>query len=102
MPRTRNLAGAHRAHENVALPLGEFIAGVERHAGDGDRGHPVNHRWFETRMPGPFGLPGPRITAAQADDRPAVIAARLKHVDLVAAVGTVFVLPHLAGSRTQS
>ena len=42
-----NLAGAQRADEDVALPLREAVAGVERHAGDGDRRHPVHDRRLE-------------------------------------------------------
>ena len=42
---------------------------------------------------------GPGIGAAVADDRPAVVRARLQDVDLVAAVRAVLVLPDLAGAR---
>ena len=58
---------------------------------DGDHGR------LETHMTGALGLPRARVCPSKADDRPAIVAARLQDVDLVASVGAVFVLPHLAG-----
>src|SRR5262245_1748651 len=49
-------------------------------------------------MTGAFALPRARVRAAVAHERPAVVGARLQDVDLVAAVGTVFVGPDLAGA----
>ena len=99
MARARDLAGAQRADEDIALPLRESVAGVERHAGDRDRRHPVDERRLEARVSRALDLPRPRIGAAVAHERPSVVGAGLEDVDLVAAVRAVLVEPHLAGAR---
>src|SRR5437667_7622785 len=50
-------------------------------------------------MPRAFGLPGALVGPSVAHDRPAVVLAGFQNVDLIPAVRTVLVEPHLAGSR---
>src|SRR6516162_6003568 len=97
MAGPRNLTGAQRAHKHIALPLRETVTSVEGHARERNRGHPVHHGRLEAFMPGTLGLPGPLVGTSQAYQGPAIIAAGLENVDLVAAVGAILVLPHLAG-----
>ncbi len=42
-------------------------------------------------------MPGTLVRTAVTHQRPAIVASRLQDVDFVAAIGTIFVLPHLAG-----
>ena len=99
VPRARDLAHAHAADEQVAFPLRQLAARVERHAGDRDRRRPVHDGIDEALARETFRLPRPRVRAPQAHERPAVVAAGLQHVDLVAAVRAVLVLPDLARAR---
>ena len=99
MSRTGNLAGAQRPDKDIALPLRQLVARVERHPRHGDRRHPEHDWHFEALVSrGLAVLPRSRIRAAVAHDRPAVVRAGLQDVDLVAAVGAVLVLPHLASA----
>ena len=97
MAGARNLASAHRADEHVALPLRELAARVERHPRDRDRGRPVDDRILEALARETLRLPWAWIRAAEAHERPAVVCAGFQHVDLVAAVRSVLVLPDRAG-----
>src|SRR3954471_4419534 len=99
MAGVRHLADTHAADEHVALPLRQLVAGVERHARYGDRRHPEDERLLEAIVHRLLRLARTWIGAAVADDRPAVVRARLQDVDLVAAVGAVLVLPDFAGVR---
>src|SRR6059036_4073092 len=99
LPTRRHFAFTHPADERVALPGGKTFAGVEREPRRGNRRHPEDDRLLES---------GRRrrkaravVVAAVADDRPAVVAARLQHVQFVAAVWTVFMLPDLASERIE-
>src|ERR1700683_3345490 len=99
MASARNLAGTKRADKDVAFPLREFVAGVEGHAGDGNRGNPNHNGRFETNVSGRRNLPWALIRSSIAHQWPAVVAAGLQDVDLVAAVRAIFVLPHLTSPR---
>src|SRR5262249_10271245 len=79
--------------ERVALPVWKAVARVEREARRRDRRHPEDHRLLETGRGGRKARAV--VVAAVADDRPAVISPRLQHVQFVAAVRTVLVLPDL-------
>src|SRR5207248_5664187 len=89
---------AQRTDEHIAFPFGKSIPGVERHAGNGNRWHPVDDRRLEPHMSWRCGLPRSLIRASVADDGPAIIAPRPQDVDLIAAVRTVFVFPYFPGS----
>src|SRR5215469_6858971 len=99
MASARNLASAKRTDKDIALPFREAVAGVKRHSRYGNRWHPVDHRGLKADMPGRGGLPGTLIRTSVAHNRPAIVAARLEYVDLVAAIGAIFVFPHFAGPR---
>ena len=77
----------------------QLVAGVDRQARGRDRRHPVDDGVLEAFAREAFRLPRPRIRAARADERPAVVRAGLQDVDLVAAVRAVLALPELAGRR---
>src|SRR5258705_5608890 len=94
-----NLAGAHAADKDVALPFREAVARIKRHAGDSDRRHPEHYRRLEAFMRGLLRLPRALVRATEAHNRPAVVASGPDDVDLVAAIGSVLVLPHLTGAR---
>ena len=97
--RARDLAHAHAANEDVALPLRQLVARVEGHARYRNRRRPVDDRILEPFAREAFRLPRPRVGAAEAHERPAVVRSGFQHVDLVAAVRSVFVLPNGAGRR---
>src|SRR5437867_4085183 len=99
MSRARNLARTQAAHEHVALPFRKLVACVESHAGESDRRHPEDKGLLEAFVRDSFGLPWSLVRAAEAHDRPAVVASGADDVDFIAAVGSVLVFPHLAGSR---
>src|SRR6187399_747601 len=94
-----DLARAQRADEDIALPLGQLVAGVEGHARHGNGRRPVDERILDAVLAEFLRLPRSGIGAAETDDRPAVVATGTDDVDLVAAVRTVFVLPELSGCR---
>src|SRR3974390_1578484 len=75
-----------RAVEQAVLPGWHEIAGVEGHARRRDRGRPVPHR-IDHAFGVLFAGADRRavVIDAEADDRPAIIAALLDNVDLVAA-----------------
>src|SRR5262245_21040137 len=95
----RHFAFAHPTDERVALPAWKAIAAVEREARRRNRRHPEDDRLLEAGS----GRRKARtvVVAAVADDRPAVVAARLQHVQFVAAVWPVFQLPDLVGERIE-
>src|SRR5579871_189720 len=88
-----DLAHAHRTHENVTLPVGKTVAGINGHAGNGDGGNPYHDGRFEAFPRGVFGNARSGVIASKADGRPAVIAAGEDDVDLIAAVGAILVIP---------
>src|SRR5688572_19822420 len=96
---TRDLTSPKGAHENVALPLRQLVAGIEGQPGRGDGRHPDHHRRLEAGVSGALRLPRSLIAPAVAHHRPSVVGARLHDVDLVAAVRTILRLPHLARRR---
>ena len=92
--------GEHeRADEEISLPAGKRVSGVKGHAGGRDRGHPVIDRLLHAFLVGAFVNLGAGIVDAEADHRPAVILALLRHVDLVAALGPVLDDPQFAAHR---
>src|SRR5688572_5624753 len=93
-----NLPVAHAADEDVALPLGQTIAGIEGDARHGNRGHPVDDRVADSFLR-ERPLPRTAVGAAEADERPAVVGAGHEDVDLVSAVWSVLDLPDGAGDR---
>ena len=78
---------------------GNMAAGVERHPGGRDRGHPVPDRLLHAGLLRALVDLGAAVVDAVADHRPAVVLALLDDVDLVAAARPVLVLPQLAGRR---
>ena len=88
-----------RADEQVALPGRKQRAGVERHAGRRDRGHPVFHRLLHAGLVRALVDFRAVVIDAVADHRPAVVLALLDDVDLVAALRAVLFLPQLAVGR---
>src|SRR5262244_578405 len=92
----QKLAG-QRADEQVAAPGRQQTAGVERHPGRRDRGHPVLERLLHALLVRALVDPGAVVVDAVADHWPAVVLAFLDDVDLVAAARPVLVLPRLAG-----
>src|SRR5215468_8060401 len=86
-----------RADEQVAAPGRQQIAGVERHPGRRDRGHPVLERLLHALLVRALVDPGAVVVDAVADHRPAVVLAFLDDVDLVATARPVLVLPQLPG-----
>src|SRR5712692_9429979 len=93
----RHFAFAHPTDKRVALPAWKAVAGVEHEARRRNRRHPEDDRLLESGRRGRKARAV--VVAAVADDRPAVVAARLQHVQFVATVWTVFMLPDLAGVR---
>src|SRR5207249_3641591 len=87
----RHFAFAHSADEDVALPRRKPIAGIEHEAGCRNRRHPEDDRLLESRRR--RRKTRTVVVAAVADDRPAVVAARLQHVQLVSSVWTVLSFP---------
>src|SRR5439155_22675051 len=98
-------AGAHRAYEDVSLPGGKPVACVDGDSAYRRRRVPVVERLLHALAPAirrrgsrPTGrLAG--VILAVGNDRPAVIAARLDDVDLVAAHGPVLGFPDLTRLR---
>src|SRR5262245_15498091 len=92
----QKLAG-QRADEEVATPGRQQTAGIERHPGRSDRGHPVFERLLHALLVRALVDPGAAVVDAVADHWPAVILALLDEVDLVAAARPMLVLPQLSG-----
>src|SRR5581483_7415560 len=88
-----------RADEQIAFPRRETIAGVERHAGGRDRGHPVPERLLHPGLRRRLVDLRAVIVDAIADHRPAVVLALLDEVDLIAAARAVLLLPQFAADR---
>src|SRR5262245_23803816 len=82
-----------RPDEEVAAPGRQQTAGIERHPGRSDRGHPVLERLLHALLVRALVDPGATVVDAVADHRPAVILAPLDEVDLVAAARPMLVLP---------
>src|SRR5262249_32740438 len=70
-----------RADEEVTAPGRQLTAGVERHPGRGDRGHPVLERLLHALLVRALVDFGAAVVDAVADYRPAVILALLDQVD---------------------
>src|SRR6185295_3562744 len=100
------LAG-HRADEEIALPLGEQVAGIERHAGRRDRRHPEVDRLVDAwlgRLAAAYGNVLAAVGLASVVLHavrhlwPTVVVAGAHDVYLVAALWAVVGYPELAGS----
>src|SRR5262245_66482682 len=102
MPRAGDLTKPHRAYEEIALPGRKTLAGVERHARRSNRGDPDEQRILHAFLRRSLRDARPLVRPAPAHARPAVVPARKKNVDFVAAVRAVFVLPDRPGLRMQS
>ena len=89
------------ADEDVALPRREQVAGVDGEAGGGDGGQPHHDRRLVAVAGRVRRDPRAGIEAPEAHQRPAVVAAGLEDVELVAAVGAVLVLPDVPGPGVQ-
>ena len=74
---------------------------VDGQAGGGDGGQPHHDRRLVSVARRVRGDPLAGIKAPEAHQRPAVVAPRQQHVELVAAVGTVLVLPDVPGLGVQ-
>jgi hypothetical protein len=92
----RNLASAHGADKDIALPVWETIASIDDHSRDGDGWYPHHDRRFHAFPRRVLRNARPRVITAKANYGPAVIAAGENDVDLIAAVGAVFVIPQSA------
>ena len=92
---------ASAGREQVALPLRELVAAVERDAADGDRRRPVQHGVHHAGRLGDGGRRHRRAVVVHAvgGHRPAVVLALLDHVQLVAAARAVLARPQRAGRR---
>src|SRR5262249_24469944 len=90
-----------RTDEEVAAPGRQQIAGIERHPGRGDRGHPVFERMLHALLVRALVDLGADVVDAVADHWPAVILALLDEVDLVAAARPMFVLAQLSGQGVE-
>src|SRR5436190_16828771 len=88
-----NLALPHPAHEKIILPVRELVAGVEAHAGNRNGRHPKHYGRLHSFLPRIDRYPRSQIEPTVADHRPAVVLARLKNIDFVAAVGSVLAFP---------
>src|SRR5215471_9484107 len=99
MGKTLRGAAEHRSHEHIVLPIRETVARIKGHAGGRDRRSPEDDRTDHAFAEAHNLWPG--VVAAKADQRPSVVIAGLQYVDLITAVGTVLVVPHLAGYRVQ-
>src|ERR1700688_1979334 len=93
MTSASDLASAHRTDKNVALPLRKTIAGINGHSSDGNGGDPHHDRRLQTFPRRVLRNARAGVVAPKADDGPAVIAAGKNDVDLIAAVGAIFVIP---------
>src|SRR5690606_31801613 len=83
----------HRPDERIAPPGREAVAAVERQSRDRDRRHPIEKRRLEPVARRFVADRRAVVVFAVCYERPAVIAAREDHVDLVAAERAVLVLP---------
>src|SRR3954465_11081550 len=93
---------AKRTDEEVALPAGKTIAGIESHARGRDRRHPVVDRLFHARLGGAFADFGAAaVVGPVRNPRPAVVGAGPDDVHFVAALRAVLVRPQHAGLRMQ-
>src|SRR5262245_28284011 len=97
-----NLAGAHAAHKDVALPFWQPASCVERHTRDGNGRHPEHDRLLEAFVRRFLCLPWPLVSATEADDGPSIVATGTDDVDFISAVGTVLVLPDISRARMNS
>ena len=99
MARMRQASHSHRADEQVSLPLGEVVAGVERQTGWSDRRPPHQFRSFELRAPRRVRDRRTPVLAAVGGQRPPVVIARLDDVGFVSALHAVLGYPELTGLR---
>src|SRR5207302_9043799 len=86
----------------IAFPARKPLAGVERHAGRRDGGHPGVERLRHARLVRALADPGTAaVIDTVGDDRPAVIDAGTDDVHLVAALRPVLVRPEHSRLRMQ-
>src|SRR5215831_13156754 len=90
-----------RADEEVAAPGRQQTAGIERHPGRSDRGHPVLERLLHTLLVRALVDPGAAVVDAVADHRPAVILALLDEGYPGAAARPMLGLPQLSGGGVE-
>ena len=101
MPGVRHAAGHQRAGEQVALPLGEGVAGVEHEPGRSDGRQPEDRRFLHPFGPEALGYAHAVVVAAVGDHGPAVVLAGFDRVQLVAALRGVLRGPGLVGLRVE-
>src|SRR5262245_54547520 len=75
-----HLAAAGAAHEEVALPRGELVAGIEGEPGWRDGRNPENERLLDPRSERRVRNARSLVVASEAPLRPAVVLARQNHV----------------------
>ena len=89
-------AGRKAADEQIAFPLREQVARIERHARGRDHRRPLDDRLLHAGLLRAFVDARAAIIDAVADHRPAVILSGLRNVDLVAAARAVLVHPQFS------
>src|SRR6202034_602955 len=99
MTGARDLARAHRTHEDVVLPVRKTVAGINGHSSHGDGWYPHYQRRLHAFPRRALRNPWAGVVAPKADHRPTVVAAGKNDVDLIATVGAIFVVPQSAGLR---
>src|SRR5262245_10234385 len=87
---------SQRTDKQVALPFGKQAAGIEGGTRRGDGGIPIVHRLLQAGLMRTHTNFAAIVVASVADHGPAVVFARLRNVDLIAAAGTVLDRPQLA------
>ena len=95
--RARYSALLQGSYKHVASPHRKLITGVDVHAGDRNRGQPHHERRLHPLARRMLGNARARIIASETHDRPAEILAPADDVDLVAAVGTILMVPEYPG-----
>ena len=96
------ILGLMATDEEVAVPLGKQATGVERHAARPNDRIPVVERLLHAvlRRDAASNFPAEVLDAVR-DRRPAIVLARARNVDLVAAARAVLDFPQLTGGRVQ-
>src|SRR5687768_8104432 len=96
------LKAREAADEQIALPPGQTVAGVEHHARQRDRRDPDGDGLLHS-----FAIPDRRdrvagVLASKRHQRPTVVLAGLNQIELVAALRTLLSLPELTGCRMEA